>query len=46
MKDDPRLVFVRMNYFFPLDLRYSVNEGMKKLYNESLNICETVLPDY
>ena len=46
MKDDPRSVFVRMNYFFPLDFRYSVNEGMKKLYNESLNICETVLPDH
>ena len=26
--------------------RYSVKEGMKKLYNESLNICETILPDH
>ena len=26
--------------------RYSMKEGMKKLCNQSLNICETVLPDH
>ena len=41
-----KVSFLHSENYKILIFRYSVKEGMKKLYNESLNICETVLPDH